>query len=227
VYSVKTISTGKSVMFTGIVREVGTFVNIVTQGQSARVTVRAPQICVDAELGDSICTNGVCLTASELSADSFIADVSSETLNRTALSTLQPGDPLNLEPALRPSDRLGGHIVSGHVDGVGTIETIAGEGEFWRVIVRFPRELERYIAVKGSLTVDGISLTVADLDGDRAGFALIPHTIQNTNLRIKRPGSTVNLEVDVLARYLERLLLAGPEERGSGLTAEKLQQYGY
>ncbi len=214
-------------MFTGIVREVGTFVNIVTQGQSARVTVRAPQICVDAELGDSICTNGVCLTASELSADSFIADVSSETLNRTALSTLQPGDPLNLEPALRPSDRLGGHIVSGHVDGVGTIETIAGEGEFWRVIVRFPRELERYIAVKGSLTVDGISLTVADLDGDRAGFALIPHTIQNTNLRIKRPGSTVNLEVDVLARYLERLLLAGPEERGSGLTAEKLQQYGY
>lgn len=214
-------------MFTGIIHEVGKLIDVVSLGAAARVRIEAPLTCAEAALGDSICSNGTCLTISKLDGACFIADVSSETFQRTSFKTAHPGDRINIEPALRPTDRLGGHMVTGHVDGVGEIETLDEESEFWRVAVRFPQNISGYIAQKGSLCVDGISLTVAGIQEDCARFAVVPFTFQNTNLRFKQPGDPVNLEVDILARYVERLLSVGPLSRGSDLTLEKLRDYGF
>ncbi|MFB3785619.1 MAG: riboflavin synthase [bacterium] len=214
-------------MFTGIVQEVGILSNLLRQGSSAQAVITAPRISVEAALGDSICVNGTCLTVTRREGERFTADLSSETLQRTTFAFARIGDWVNVEPALRPMDRLGGHIVSGHVDDIGYIEDIREEGEFWRLGVRFPARLAPYIAEKGSLAVEGISLTVAAVAGDAAEFAVIPFTLQNTNLRAKRTGDPVNLEVDLLARYVERLLAAGPAGHGGGLTVEKLRKYGY
>lgn len=214
-------------MFTGIIQEVGILSHLIRHGTSAQVVITAPRISPGAVPGDSISVNGACLTVSRREGERFTADLSSETLNRTTFAFARAGDRVNLEPALRLMDRLGGHIVSGHVDGIGHIEEIREEGEFWRLGVRFPERLAPYIAEKGSLAVEGVSLTVAAVRGVTAEFAVIPFTLQNTNLCCKRTGDPVNLEVDLLARYVERLLSNGPGDRGSGLSEGKLRKYGY
>ena len=214
-------------MFTGIIREVGTVVEWIDNGSTATIRIAAPEICAEMSQGDSICVNGTCLTVSEFDSGGFKADLSGETLNRTSFASIRQGDRVNLEPALRPLDRMGGHLVTGHVDGIGRIEILEEQGEFSRMTVRFPADLSRYIAEKGSLCIDGISLTVAAVNGDCVEVALIPFTLEHTHLRTKQPGDAVNLEVDILARYVERLMPFDRLSQGTGLTLEKLQQYGY
>jgi len=215
-------------MFTGIIREVGTVVEWIPSAATGTARVAAPQICAEMALGDSICVNGACLTVSAFDSRCFSADLSGETLHRTTFTTIRVGDRVNLESSLRPHDRMGGHWVTGHVDGVGVITRMDLQGEFSQMVVRFPPELERYIAEKGSICIDGISLTPTYVQEDCVGVAVIPFTLEQTNLRTKQPGDRVNIEVDILARYVERLLHfdQGPN-RATGLTAELLRQYGY
>lgn len=214
-------------MFTGIIQEVGRIASLTPHETTARMRIHAPKICRDAQLGDSIACNGVCLTASLIDGEHFEADVSSETLSRTMFKEIQTGDLVNIEPALRPMDRMGGHIVSGHVDGVGNIISLAPEGEFWNLIFSFPADLARYIAEKGSITIDGISLTVTFIEEQRAGVALVPFTIEKTNLSTKREGDRIHLEVDMLARYVERLLIDKDKAYGTGLTMDTLRDNGF
>ena len=193
-------------MFTGIIQAVGQVAALEPRGGDVRLRIAAPGWPLDdvAE-GDSIAVAGVCLTALDLAADGFAADVSIETLNLTTLGRLAPGDGVNLEKALRLSDRLGGHLVSGHVDGVGRVVEIAADARSQRWTFEAPAALARYIAVKGSICIDGVSLTVNAVDGARFGVNLIPHTQAVTTFGTRRPGDAVNLEVDLLARYIERL----------------------
>ncbi|HEX6968332.1 MAG TPA: riboflavin synthase [Micromonosporaceae bacterium] len=193
-------------MFTGIVEELGEVVRTVGAADAALIAVRGPMVTSDARHGDSIAVNGVCLTVVEVTGDVFTADVMGETLRRTALGDLRPGDPVNLERAATLGSRLGGHLVQGHVDGVG--EIIGREpGHHWET-VRFslPAGLARYLVVKGSITVDGVSLTVVDLGDDWFSVGLIPTTLKLTTLGHKGVGARVNLEVDVIAKYVERLM---------------------
>jgi len=195
-------------MFTGIVETTGTIAGLTPVQKGARILVRAPALDLsDVRIGDSICVDGVCLTAVALEGDAFAVDVSQETLDRTA--GFLPGASVNLEKALRLSDRLGGHLVSGHVDGCGEVLRFEPVGESWLLELRCQAGLERYIAHKGSVTVNGVSLTVNRVHGREFAINLIPHTLQVTNLNSLSPGVRVNLEVDLLARYLERLLEAG------------------
>jgi len=196
-------------MFTGIVEELGEVVAIDHTADAARLTVRGPTVVSDAAHGDSISVNGCCLTVVTSDAESFTVDVMQESLDRTSLGALQPGSRVNLERAVTVNQRLGGHIVQGHVDGTGTI--LGREpSEHWEVVsIDLPPELARYVVMKGSITVDGVSLTVSDLvDGEEPSFSvsLIPTTLELTTLGFKQPGDRVNLEVDVLAKYVERLV---------------------
>ena len=193
-------------MFTGIVEELGHVVSLAHGPDSAVVRIRGPLVTADAAPGASIAVNGICLTVVELDADSFCVDVMAETLRRTCLGELTPGSPVNLERALAVGDRLGGHIVQGHVDGTGTI--LARQlGDRWEVVtISLPGELARYVVEKGSITVDGVSLTIAGLDDVSFQVSLIPTTLALTTLGTKQVGDLVNLEVDVLAKYVERLL---------------------
>jgi riboflavin synthase len=196
-------------MFTGIVEELGEVVALDREGDSARLTVRGPVVVSDAVHGASIAVNGVCLTVVDVKDEAFTVDVMKETLDRSSLAGLTPGSPVNLERPVRPDGRLGGHIVQGHVDGVG--EIVSREpGERWDVVtVGLPAGLARYVVDKGSITVDGISLTVVQARDDAFTVALIPTTLELTTLGRKRPGDPVNLEVDVVAKYVERLVRAG------------------
>lgn len=217
-------------MFTGIIQSVGSVAAMESRGGDMRLHVHAGKLPMeDVAPGDSICTNGVCLTAVELPGDGFWADVSTETLDFTTLGDLHPGSPVNLEKALTPASRLGGHIVSGHVDGVGEVVNIAGDGRSVRFVLRAPDELARYIAHKGSITVDGTSLTVNAVNGAEFDLNIIPQTLQETIFGSYRPGSRVNLEVDVIARYLERLVLgdAAADPRARGLSIETLAEHGF
>lgn len=217
-------------MFTGIVEELGRVVRLETVEDCARLTVEAPTVTQDASLGDSISVNGCCLTVAAMHGNTFTADLMAETLTRTTLGSQAPGDPVNLERALRATDRLGGHIVQGHVDA--TAEVLdRSHGEHWDLLrVGLPREIARYVAVKGSVALDGVSLTVVDVEdaqhdapdashtpgaGASLSVGLIPETLQRTTLGTRRPGERVNLEVDVMAKYAERLLGArlGEEDR--------------
>jgi riboflavin synthase len=191
-------------MFTGIVREVGT----VAAFDGSRLVVRAPETAAGVAVGDSVSIAGVCLTVVKGEEGRVAFDVVAETLSRTALGTLEPGDRVNLEPALRVGDALGGHVVQGHVDAVGRIRSVAPEGESRRVRIDAPDVIVRYCLEKGSIAVDGVSLTVAALDDDGLEVALIPHTLAVTTLGALKPGDEVNLEVDVLAKVVERLLAA-------------------
>ena len=193
-------------MFTGIVEELGHVVSLAHGPDSAVVRIRGPLVTADAAPGASIAVNGICLTVVELDADSFSVDVMAETLRRTCLGELTPGSPVNLERALAVGDRLGGHIVQGHVDGTGT--SLARQpGDRWEVVtISLPGELARYVVEKGSITVDGVSLTIAGLDDASFQVSLIPTTLALTTLGTKQVGDLVNLEVDVLAKYVERLL---------------------
>jgi len=196
-------------MFTGIIHSVGTLVRSEARGDDRRLHIRAPELDLSAaHLGDSIAVSGVCLTAVALPGDGFAADVSVETLDCTTLGTLAPGDAVNLEPALTPATPLGGHLVSGHVDGVGEVLAREEDARSVRMRLRVPDALARYVARKGSVCVDGVSLTVNDVDGACFGVNLVPHTLARTTLADFAPGRAVNIEVDLVARYLERLLAA-------------------
>jgi riboflavin synthase len=196
-------------MFTGIVEELGRVRRVVAREGGARLEIDAVTVLSDAVIGASISVNGCCLTVVELGDGWWAADAVTETLTRTAVGALSAGDPVNLERPVRPSDRLGGHVVQGHVDGVGSIRAREPlpDGST-KVTFESPRALLRYVVEKGSITVDGISLTVAGLHDDGFDVAVIPHTLAVTTLGAKEPGASVNLEVDVLAKYVERLLQA-------------------
>lgn len=215
-------------MFTGIVEELGRVVRLETVEDSARLTVEAPTVTQDVNLGDSVSVNGCCLTVTAVHGSTFTADLMAETLTRTTLGSQAPGDPVNLERALRASDRLGGHIVQGHVDA--TAEVLDHHrGEHWDLLrIGLPQEIARYVAVKGSVALDGVSLTVVDVvDASSTldvapvpsaeaslSVGLIPETLRRTTLGSRRPGERVNLEVDVLAKYAERLLGARTSQEG-------------
>jgi len=195
-------------MFTGIVEELGEVVAVDDLGDAARLSVRGPQVTDGVSNGDSIAVNGVCLTVSSHTGDAFTADVMRETLTRSSLGALTPGTPVNLERSVRLADRLGGHLVQGHVDGTGTIisRTPADHWELVRIALPPGPQLNRYVVEKGSVAVDGISLTIVSTDGDWFEVSLIPETLKRTTLGVKQPGETVNLEVDVIAKYVEKLL---------------------
>ena len=195
-------------MFTGIIESIGSIRAMTPKGGDVRVYVETGKLDLgDVKLGDSIAVNGVCLTAVELPGDGFWADVSRETLDVTAMVDLKPGSRVNLEKALTPTTRLGGHLVSGHVDGVGEILSREENARAIQFRVRAPRELAKYISHKGSITVDGTSLTVNAVDGAEFELTIVPHTLAETIMSDYRAGRKVNLEVDLLARYLERLLM--------------------
>jgi riboflavin synthase len=202
-------------MFTGIVEELGEVVSLDSLGDAVRLTVRGPRVVSDAAHGDSISVNGCCLTVVDFDDQQFSVDVMAESLDKTSIGDLSPGSRVNLERAVPANARLGGHIVSGHVDGVGTIVQ-REPSEHWDVVtISLPGDLARYIAMKGSITVDGISLTVSGVsDGPSPRFqvSLIPATLKLTTLGFKQAGDPVNLEVDVIAKYVERLLQAGALE---------------
>jgi riboflavin synthase len=218
-------------MFTGIIEAVGQIQSMQPRGGDVRLYVKTAGLDLgDVKLGDSIAVNGVCLTAVELRGDGFWADVSQETIRRTALSRLKEGSRVNLEKALTPSSRLGGHLVSGHVDGVGKVLSLKEDARSWHFRIEAPAALARYIAEKGSITVDGISLTVNAVDGAVFDLNIVPHTMQETVMGDYQAGSPVNLEVDLIARYLERLLLgdkAAEPNRDSRLSMSFLAENGY
>ncbi len=210
-------------MFTGIVEEMGIVRRVEHAGRGARLAIQAAAVA-DCRLGDSIAVDGACLTVTETHASGFACDVSAETLARTTLGSLRPGQPVNLERPLRLGDRLGGHLVTGHVDGLGRILARRPEEPGEMVHIQLPRTLAPLVALKGSIAVDGISLTVADLSADAFGVAVIPYTAAHTTLGRKRAGEPVNLEADLIAKHVARL--RGFELDG-GLTLEALKEYGY
>ena len=197
-------------MFTGIIEELGHVSLIEKRDENARIVISASVVTVGTNHGDSIAVNGVCLTALDISEDSFAADVSRETLQRSTLGRLKQGAPVNLERAVTPATRLGGHIVQGHVDGRGKFLGVESHGESWTLRIGYPEELGRYLVFKGSVSVEGISLTIANLTAEYFEIAIIPKTWEMTNLSSLTPGDDVNLEVDVIAKYVERLLEPAP-----------------
>ncbi|EKO3942070.1 riboflavin synthase [Vibrio fluvialis] len=216
-------------MFTGIVEAVGTLTAITPKGEDITISVDVGKLDMgDVKLGDSIATNGVCLTVVEFNSHSYSADLSLETLKKSGFADYKVGDKVNLEKAMLPTTRFGGHIVSGHVDGVGEIVERNPVGRAIELWVAMPAELSKYVAEKGSITVDGISLTVNDLRKNAFKLTIVPHTTQETTIDHFQVGRKVNLEVDVLARYLERLLNGGRDEQPeSRITMEFLQQNGF
>ena len=194
-------------MFTGIIQAIGRIAAIESGEEDIRLRIETGKLPLsEVKLGDSIATSGVCLTVTELPGDGFWADVSPETLSLTSLGTKEVGDAVNLETSLTLQTALGGHLVSGHVDGVGQVERIVEDARFWRVTIAAPENLARYIAMKGSICVDGTSLTVNQVEGASFELTIIPQTWEETVFSEYQPGSPVNLEVDVIARYLERLM---------------------
>lgn len=192
-------------MFTGLVADLGAVQQVERTAEGVRLSV-ASALAGDLAPGDSVAVNGVCLTATAVDGAGFAAEVMNETLARTSLATVQAGTPVNLELAVRAGDRLGGHVVQGHVDGLGTVRAVTDDGFARRVEIEAAPDLLRYLVEKGSIAVDGVSLTVAALDYRSFTVSLIPETLQRTNLGRSQPGTTVNLEVDVLAKYVERLM---------------------
>jgi riboflavin synthase len=196
-------------MFTGIIEEVGQVLEVSETADFRTVRVRARTVMSDLNIGSSIAVNGVCLTVRTITRTWFTADLSRETLNRTGLGSLTEGSRVNLERPMRADSRFGGHIVQGHVDGVGRIRRFDRTGDAWNLEIAHPEAGARYVIEKGSITVDGISLTVASLQGSGVfSVAIIPHTFENTNLRVAKPDDSVNLEFDVLAKYVESLIKA-------------------
>ena len=193
-------------MFTGIIEELGRVKSVEQRGENARIVIEARLVTEDTSHGESIAVNGVCLTALDITDNSFAADVSMETLARSTLGNLKPGAPVNLERSVTPNTRLGGHIVQGHVDGRGQLLGVEDHGESWTVRFAYPTEIGRYLVFKGSVAVEGISLTIAGLTDQYFEVAIIPKTWEVTNLSSLKVGDGVNLEVDVIGKYVERLL---------------------
>ena len=200
-------------MFTGIVEDLGEVEEVDQQGDFARIYIRSSVVTSDARIGDSICVSGVCLTVTGLLGGSppagFTADVMGETLRHSSLKSLSPGTPVNLERSVRLEDRLGGHLVQGHTDGTGTIQSRVSHTDWDVVRISLPADLARYVVHKGSITVDGISLTVSSIEDEWFEVSLIPETLKRTTLGAKQPGDEVNLEVDVIAKYVEKLTTGG------------------
>ena len=215
-------------MFTGIIEEMGTVVSLNHGAESAKIVIKAEKIFSDLKLGDSVAVNGVCLTASDISGNTFTADVMNETFSRTALSELKSGSHVDLERAMSAQGRFGGHIVSGHIDGTGVIRSIENDGNAVWYEIAADRDIIAHIVEKGSIAIDGISLTVAKLTLDTFSVSIIPHTAKETILSEKAVGDKVNLENDIVGKYVERLLSFGKEEKKSSkLTAEFLAENGF
>ena len=218
----------RTTMFTGIIEETGTVESLESQSEGSRLILRGREVMSDLEIGGSVAVNGVCLTAVSVSAGGFSADLSPETMERSTLGALCSGDVVNLERSLRPTGRLSGHFVQGHVDGVGAIislEPLANEN--WWLTISVPDGLLRYLVLKGSIAIDGISLTIASLENDVLSVAIIPHTYERTNLARLHPGAGVNLECDVIAKYVERLLRDADRFPKSALRIDDLREQGY
>jgi riboflavin synthase len=215
-------------MFTGIIQAVGEVAAIEQTGGDVKLRIKTGTLPLeDVHLGDSIATNGVCLTVTELPGDGYWADVSTETLSLTSLKSIVVGSAVNLEKSLTPTTALGGHLVSGHVDGLGRVVGLTRDARSWRVSIEAPADLARYIAQKGSICVDGTSLTVNAVEGARFELNISPQTWEETVFSGYALGSEVNLEVDVIARYLERLLQSGVAPMASSITVETLKNAGY
>ena len=215
-------------MFTGIIQAVGEVAAIEQTGGDVKLRIKTGTLPLeDVHLGDSIATNGVCLTVTELPGDGYWADVSTETLSLTSLKSIVVGSAVNLEKSLTPTTALGGHLVSGHVDGLGRVVGLTRDARSWRVSIEAPADLARYIAQKGSICVDGTSLTVNAVEGARFELNIIPQTWEETVFSGYALGTEVNLEVDVIARYLERLLQSGVAPMASSITVETLKNAGY
>jgi riboflavin synthase len=214
-------------MFTGIIEAVGRVVSVVNSAGARRITVEAGSLAGALRTGDSIAVSGVCLTALDITESSFVADLALETWTRTSLSRLKPGSRVNLELPMRADGRFGGHIVQGHVDGAGkliSLKQLSGGEDYW-LEIEIPPDLARYVIFKGSLSIEGISLTVAQIEGSKVGVAIIPHTLEATNLKSLQPGDPVNLEVDMLAKYAEKML--GERASGSSLALEDFVRRGF
>ena len=216
-------------MFTGLIQDLGKIQSLERRGEGVFLTVTTGLALNEVKIGDSIAVDGVCLTVVRLSGRAFTAEVSPETLNRTTLVKAAAGRPVNLEKSLRVSDFLGGHLVSGHVDGTGEVIRVLVEGNAWRYRFRAPREISRFLIEKGSVAVDGISLTVAEIAEPEFAVAVIPHTAQTTTLGIKKAGDPVNLEIDPIAKYVEKFLHQSerPAAQSSRLDAGFLAQHGF
>jgi len=214
-------------MFTGIIEELGEISNLEKHAGGVRIKISAKVVTGNTAEGDSIAVNGVCLTVLDVKADSFSADVSGETLNRSTLGKLNVGAKVNLERAVTVSTRLGGHLVQGHVDARGKFLEAVQAGNFWTVCISFPKNIGQYLVYKGSISVEGISLTIADLAEDSFKVAVIPKTWELTNLSALENGDEVNLEADVIAKYVERIMLYKREEKTEAITREKLTKLGF
>ena len=214
-------------MFTGLVEEVGTVVSIVENGGNHRITISAPYAVKELREGNSVAVSGVCLTALDIKTDTFCADLAKETWARTSFSRITKGAEVNLELPLKVDARMGGHIVQGHVDGTGRLiglEPIANADDFW-LLIDIPDDLEKYVVFKGSIAIEGISLTVAKLEGLRLTIAIIPHTIKMTNLKSLKPGDPINIETDIVAKYLEKWTQR--DSQVDGLTVDRLIAQGF
>lgn len=214
-------------MFTGIIEEVGRVTSITNENDNRRLTVSASHLVKELKKGDSIAVSGVCLTAVEITPKSFGADLAEETWNRTSFSRIQTGALVNLELPMRADGRFGGHIVQGHVDGTGkfiALDEIPGADNYW-LRIEIPPELTRYVIFKGSLSIEGISLTVAKIEGTHVTVAIIPHTTEMTNLKSLKPGDPVNLEVDMIAKYVEKMMQG--DSTNNSITLERLVQEGF
>lgn len=215
-------------MFTGIIEELGTLKNISHGAASAQLTIAAEKVLEDIQIGDSIAVNGVCLTVTHFTTRQFTADVMAETLDKTNLGSLPPGERVNLERALRLQDRLGGHIVSGHIDGVGTIVSLEKQDLATLVTIMAPQAVLRYIIQKGSVAIDGTSLTVVDYQADRFRVSLIPHTAHATVLGAKKVGAKVNLEGDMIGKYIEKMLtLSSDKDKETTMDLGFLAKHGF
>ena len=213
-------------MFTGIIEELGTVGQMDRRPDSIKLTIQARKVLEGTQLGDSIAVNGVCLTVTSMTDSSFTADVMHETMRRSSLSDIKSGSKVNLERAMQVGGRLGGHIVSGHIDGVGHIARIAADGIARVITISIPKDMEPFIVEKGSIAIDGISLTVVSVGNSQFSVSIIPHTMANTTLIDKHPGAVVNLETDVLGKYVHSFTTAHTGKR-SGITMETLLENGF
>ncbi|MCD5397309.1 riboflavin synthase [candidate division NPL-UPA2 bacterium] len=213
-------------MFTGLIEELGRVEKIRRKGSSVRLTIRASTVLEDISVGASIAVNGICLTITDFSTESFSVDVVPETLERTTLAGLRVGEKANLERAVKAGDRLGGHLLTGHIDGLGEIKERRKQGDILTLKVSIPQELTKYLVPQGSIAVDGISLTVVKSDQNSFTVAIIPHTAGETTLRLKPIGSYVNIEVDSLSKYVEQLINSGKPKRGR-ITTDFLREQGF
>lgn len=200
-------------MFTGLIQEVGTILSVNQNAEGKEFVIKAPHLIKDIQIDDSVATNGCCLTATQIKGDSFKVQAIHMTLEKTVVGLLKSGDKVNLELSLRPQDRLGGHFVQGHVNAIGKIKQIKTMGENWEVEVSFPVDLRKYMISEGSITLDGISLTIARLTSDTFTVAIIPHTLEKTTLGGKKVGDNLNLEVDMIAKYIENFLRYDKDSR--------------